>query len=276
MKRALILLICAILISQLNTAAQYQGITITVNPDGWCIVEEVLNVTDVVMEIPLLGDPSYITVLDEEGLPLNYTVENRTLVVDAGASTLLNITYDTQSLTYKQGIVWSINLTENISSPIIVRLIGAPDIVGISSTPLSIKEGPNYLEFAMKAPFSIEYVYVSPPVENRQGGSSYLYITSIIIALAVAFLWWFNTKRRARKPSYNLDSVDLSILSSLTGGDKALSELRKELSIPKTTLWRRAKRLEENKLLKMRKTPSGSILSITREGREAIKGGMRE
>ncbi len=272
MKKALVLVLLAyvILISQLNLAAQYQGITITVNPDGWCRVEEVLNVSNVIMEIPLLGDPSYITILDEEGLPLNYTMENRTLIVNAEASTILNITYDTQSLTFKQGIVWILNLTENLSSPIIVRLIGAPDIVGISSTPLSIKEGTNYLEFIMRAPFSIEYVYTSPPVENKQG-TPYLYITSIIIALIVAFLWWFNTKRRVRRFGYSLDSVGLSILSSLADGDKALSELRKELSIPKTTLWRRAKRLEENKLLEIRKTPSGSILTITKEGREALK-----
>ncbi len=264
------LLACVILISQLGLTAQYQGITITVNPDGWCKVEEVLDVSDVVMEVPLLGDPSYITVLDEEGLPLNYTIENQTLVVDAGASTLLNITYDTQSLTSKQGMVWSFNLTENLSSPIRVKLIGAPDIVGISSIPLSIKEGSNYLEFVMRTPFSIEYVYTSPPVENKEE-TPYLYVISIIVALIVAFLWWFNAKRRSRRTEYSLDSVDLSILSTLTSGDKTLSELRRELSIPKTTLWRRAKRLEENKLLKIRKTPSGNILSITKEGRDALK-----
>ncbi len=271
MKGTLAWLTCIILMSSLNAAAQYQGMSITVYPDGWCKIEEMLNVSDVIMEIPLIGEPSYVTVLDEDGLPLNYTVENLTLIVDAGASTLLNITYDTQSLTFKQGLVWSLNLTENFSSPIEVRFIGAPDIVGISNTPLSIKEGPDYLELVMSAPFYIEYVYTSPSVEGKQKeGLPYLYILSLIIALVVASLWWLNTKRRAKSPIY-LDSVDLSILSSLSGGEKSLSGLRRELSIPKTTLWRRARRLEENGLLEVRKTPTGNVLRITKKGRNAVK-----
>jgi len=244
-------------------------ILLDVYPDGWCTVRILANVTDPIMEVPLLGEPSLIAVLDEEGLPLNYTVEGETLVVDADAVDELNVSYETQSLTSKEGLVWTLNIARDVGI-VAIRLLEKPDVVGLSDTPTSIREGPNYLELTMETPLTLEYVYTSRPGAEAAGHSIYL-IALISLLIPVPLYLLIRGRRAGAKGEYRLDSTDLAILLSLEGGDMRLPDLREKLSLPKTTLWRRTRRLSEWGLLEIDKSPSGSIARLTKRGRDVLR-----
>jgi len=255
-----------------SLAAQSQGTLIEVHPDGWCTVRMTVEVNDVVMEIPLLGNPTFLTVLDEEGLPLNYTIEGDKLLVDADAATALNISYETQSITSKEGVVWTLDIRSLNGTPVTVRLIGNPDVVGLSKIPLVIREDPSYLELTMEPPFSLDYVYTSPPTLGHRNDLVWYLMMAAVITTASSIYWLIRRRRAAgEEQEYNLDSTDLQIISSLLERSMRFSDLREELSLPKTTLWRRTRKLEERGLLKIDKKPSGNVLKLTKRGEKIAK-----
>ncbi len=244
---------------------------IEVYPDGWCVVSIRAPVEDPIVEIPLLGQPTLLSVVDEEGLPLNYTLDGDRIVVDAEVADEINVTYETQSLTYKRGLVWSLNVSTTSYSLVSVRLMGDPDVVGLSKTPISIREGPSYLELTIEPPFTLDYVYTSPPGMDRGGGggnSVLYYLLALLPALAMAL---FLLNKGSRDKKFELDSTDMRILNSLAEGEKSLSTIRVELSLPKTTAWRRVRRLESEGLVEVERTRSGSLIRLSKLGREVLK-----
>ncbi|MDK2384574.1 MAG: helix-turn-helix domain-containing protein, partial [Candidatus Korarchaeota archaeon] len=68
-----------------------------------------------------------------------------------------------------------------------------------------------------------------------------------------------------------LDSTDVRILNSLAEGEKSLSTIREELSLPKTTAWRRVRRLEGKGLVEVERTRSGSLIRLSKLGRDVLK-----
>ncbi len=242
---------------------------IEVYPDGWCTVSIRAPVQDPIVEISLLGQPTLLSVVDEEGLPLNYTLDGDKIVVDAELADEINVTYETQSLTYKRGLVWSLNVSTSPYSPVSVRLMGNPDVVGLSKTPISIREGPSYLELVLEPPFTLDYVYTAPPRMGRGEGNDLLYyLLALLPALAIVLLV-LNSRSRGKK--FELDSTDMRILNSLAEGEKSLSTIREELSLPKTTAWRRVRRLEGKGLVEVKRTRSGSLIRLSKLGKDALK-----
>ncbi len=248
---------------------------IEVYPDGWCRISIAMTVRDPVIEISLIGQPTLLSVVDEDGLPLNYTLEGDTLVVEAEAAEEVNITYQTQSITSKRGLVWSLNVTAELDAPVSVRLIGNPDVVGLSETPIYIREGSSCLELALDPPFSLDYVYTSPSSgsEGSKKGDGNLPYYLILAPLLVAIPAIAISRRTQRRPE--VDLTDRRILQSLGDGEKSLSELREELSMPKTTAWRRIRRLEREGLVEVERTKSGSLIRLTKLGKRALGSGSR-
>ncbi len=270
MRRGLPLLLVTILTITLVTAVGGPtNVIIEVYPDGWCTVSIRAPVEDPIVEIPLLGQPTLLSVVDEEGLPLNYTLDGDGIVVDAEVADEINVTYETQSLTYKKGLVWSLNVSTTSYSLVSVRLMGDPEVVGLSKTPISIREGPSYLELTIEPPFTLDYVYTSPPREGEgEGNNLSYYLLALLPALAIA-LFLLNKGSRGKK--FELDSTDMGILNSLAEGEKSLSTIREELSLPKTTAWRRVRRLEDKGLVEVERTRSGSLIRLSKLGREVLK-----
>ncbi len=257
-------LILVLLIVPLMTAGAQP--IVTVHPDGWCTISYLTTVNETVMELPIYGDPNLLIITDEDGLPLNFTLEDGKLMVDAVTSSQINVTYETQSLTSKKGAVWTLNFSWNAGF-VVVRLEEGPDIVGLSSIPEEIREKGNYLEIVMKSPFYLDYVYITPARSSRVVIDSILIIVTVVIALILVTLLFLEVrKKREEIPLHEFDSTDLRILSSI-GGGVLLSDLREMLSIPKTTLWRRTKRLEEKGLVEIEKRSYGSFVKITRKGK---------
>ncbi len=268
MRRALPLLATILIVTLTTALGGPANATIEVYPDGWCTVSIVITVGDPIVEIPLLGQPTLLTVVDEEGLPLNYTLKGNSVVVDAEVADEVNVTYETQSLTSKRGLVWSLNVSTTSYSLVSIRLIGNPDVVGLSKTPVSIRQGPSYLELTLEPPFTLDYVYAVPPKEGRGENNLPYYLLALLPALVMAL---FLLSKRSRNRRFELDSTDMRILSSLAEGEKSLSDIREELSLPKTTAWRRVRRLERRGLVEVERTKSGSLVRLSKLGKDALK-----
>ena len=72
------------------------------------------------VDVPLFGSHiDGILILDQDGLPLDSEINGTNLVIDTIGSTTVILSYRTPSLTTKNGVVWSFN----VSAPIEARII---------------------------------------------------------------------------------------------------------------------------------------------------------
>ncbi len=231
---------------------------ITVYYDGWCLVSELVKVDNMTVKVRLLGEPEIIMVTDKMG-PVDYNISDGYLIAES-LSEYVNVTYETQTLTSKIGKVWTLTVNESVGT-VEIRLPKKVWIVGMSKLPLEIRSDGG-LTLIMETPFSLDYVFLERPSSN----SPLVYLLVMPVVLSLAFVLW----RRSSRVRVELDDLDLSILSSLEYREKSTSELRKELGVPKSTLWRRLNRLEAEKLVNIKRMDQGSLVRLTRKGKRAL------
>ncbi len=116
-----------------------QRLIFTLYDDGKAGIEYVVmvNASLNTVEIPLFGSLYETTlVINERGLPLDYSIQKDGVLIDSLGSSQLTITYATSELTSKAGRVWTIK----IDSPIDFRVVLPSDstIVGLTSSPIAI------------------------------------------------------------------------------------------------------------------------------------------
>ncbi len=251
--RAFLLLIFLLTVTE---ASAYP--VIRVYHDGWCLISQLVEAKNLTVKVRLLGEPEMIMVTDRTG-PLEYNLSNGYLVVESFSGEV-NITYETQTLTSKVGKVWTLTVNESIG-PVEVRLPRKVWIVGMSDLPLEIHDSEEGLVLIMESPFKLDYVVVERP--SSDGFPIYLLIPIVVAIVPLAWALKGGVK-------VNLDELDLSILSSLEYGEKSASELRKELEVPKSTVWRRLNRLESEGLIRIKRMDQGSLVRITRKGRRVL------
>ncbi len=230
---------------------------IRVYHDGWCLVSQLVE-ADNLTAVKLLGEPEMIMVTDRTG-PLDYNLSDGYLLVEA-LSGEVNVTYETQALTSKVGKVWTLTVNESIGL-VEVRLPKKVWIVGMSDLPLEIRDSEGGLVLLMESPFSLDYVVLERPSSNDFP----IYLLILAIASLILLIWALRRQVRV-----DLDELDRSILFSLEHREKSASELRKELEVPKSTLWRRLNRLESEGLVRIKRMDQGSSIRLTRKGRRAL------
>ncbi len=134
----------AVLPTSAGTGASTSA-SLIVFPDGWVDVTVSVVVND---SSPLVfrldGEPHYLLV-EGDGLLLNYTSDGRVVRVDPMGSSVVNISYQTPSLTSKVGAVW--NLTVNLRVDVVrVYLPKSSRIMGMSSIPQGIELRGEWME----------------------------------------------------------------------------------------------------------------------------------
>jgi uncharacterized membrane protein len=89
------------------------------------------------VEVELFGPPyNNLVIRDDEGYPLVYGVDDANVTVDSLGALELTFTYLTVSLTAKEGIVWSFNVSTPVSTR--VRLPEGAAIFDMSDVPTDI------------------------------------------------------------------------------------------------------------------------------------------
>ena len=271
-------------ITSATTAIESESLTITIYLDGFVLVNQniELNQQTLSINVTLLGTTHQnLLVIDENNLPLDYTIMgNNTTIYNIG-STKINLSYLTQDLTSKIGKYWTVTLDypnskqlvlpENTS---IISLSDVPDLIESSNTQITLTMPPGLTQ--------VTYITEHPLNENTRTLNqtdllqNWQIILSllIIIPLALTGFWLLKNKKKPNpktKPQEQQNTVNLDkllrkhrelrqdeiqvvhFLASKHG--KALeAELFELLNLPRTTTWRLIRRLESMDIVSIKKS----------------------
>lgn len=282
--RGLAAILAVILAVQLTAVyAEPQACRITLFEDGWAYVTVLWAAHGgLIEEVPSLPGAEMILATDEEGLPLNATESNGFILVETFGAELINLSYVTQQITSKEGDVWTVNVSSNLGECEVWLPRGAV-LVGMSEIPSAVTSHDNRTLVLIETPAWLSYVIPIPGTAGSQAGfgariglsaaQMVLLAAGILAVVALVLIFTLKAKKgKAQPPRPPLTYDDIAVLRKLIlmGGEAYLSELRAALSMPKTTLWRRTRRLEEAGMISVEKTPQGSLIRITQAGRRVV------
>jgi uncharacterized membrane protein len=186
--------------------------------------------------------------------------------------------YDTIALTRKDGPVWTLKIDLDAQGRILL-----PDgavVTYVTDRPTSIEaaDGRPVLSLA-RGLWEISYVIPIQATTTTSGISTTTSTTSIpivltpslaivgvtgivIVLLVVGLVIFF--RRRSRFLSEPLSPADSQMLQLIDsrGGRMFESELRDALGLPKTSVWRRVKKLEKMGLVRTRKVGSQNEIEL--------------
>ncbi|AMQ19607.1 hypothetical protein A0127_10265 (plasmid) [Thermococcus peptonophilus] len=289
-KKAIVLSIFLLSVLSSPALGQYtvETLELSVYEDGYVKVTQIIVPDEytVVVDVPLLGkNVKGLMVGDENNNPLLYKLNNYTLSAYFENVTAIKVTYYTPDLTFKEGPIWTINLTSEV--PVTIDFPENTVIVGLTSPPLKIHNNKLVMP---PGNISVSYIIEKNPVPaslesetrnesfpvaqrgDKQGTKWPLY--AILIAAVLVVGVYLFTKKHSPKNSTSdsalplsreefqrqLENMDLStdevraLLYLYDRGGKApQAEIKKVLRIPTTTAWRMFKRLEEMGLVRIYK-----------------------
>ncbi|WP_048149758.1 CGP-CTERM sorting domain-containing protein [Palaeococcus ferrophilus] len=142
------------------------GMTVEPYEDGYAVVSLEIPMEEYTTSVDLVLPPEYtdVFVVDENGNPLPYTLDGRSLHVEAAGAQVVNVTYTTPSLLEKEGDVWTLSI--NASSPVTVVLPEGAILVALSEAPLEMNEN------AITMPSGEVWVSYTFPTSNVEVGET--------------------------------------------------------------------------------------------------------
>ncbi|GEM_PF-3015519 len=274
-----IAVLIVLLISPTLTVSQElpELVELEVYEDGWVNVSYSISFSDpeLVAYLPLYASPTFLVVLDEEGLPLNASVVDKLIEVQLLGAKEARVSYFTQDLAEKKGAVWTINLSE-IHAKVLITLPKGARIVGLSDLPETIITGEEEEGITLLMPSEakwVSYIQIFPSAIEKERGSKYMKFIWLLLPLSLGIvsapLLLFQRKKAREKKK--LDSVDKRILKELSSGGLYLKELAQKIGRSKTTAWRRCRALENAGLLKVIKRADGNFIKLTNSGQTLAK-----
>jgi len=274
------------------TAAQedYQVVLleISVYTDGVAHVSCAASVNSTVPSVSfaLLGAAANILVTDEKGQILRYDLTSKDIMIYTLGASRVSLEYDTSAITSKEGPVWTVKLS--LASQGKVILPHEASVIYLSEKPVSIgaQDGRPVLTLS-RGVWEISYIVpvrtTTSTTERSVTGTetaSTISTTSaslpvtwpslipsvIAVALVTALLSALRLllRRRPSLLSEQISQADNEVLDLIRskGGRIFESELRDLLGIPKTSAWRRVKKLEKLGLLRTRKVGSQNEVEL--------------
>ena len=250
-------------------------------------------------EVLVYGDSlENLVVEDENGFPLTAQSKNNILEVETLGSSKILINYDTYSLIYKDGKIWSFE----IDSPVEFNVIMPQNsvIVGMSTFPIDMDVETDRTKILLPSGMA-EITYFSAVAESSQvlpseitpvseSDNSIMYVAGGA-AVAIAAITAIAVKMR-NKPKQIVSSTTQTIataeknepfnlekvleMQDLREDDKEIikfihenadsvleSDLRKKFLLPRTTMWRAVKRLERHGLVEITKKDQQNQIKLT-------------
>jgi len=219
--------------------------------DGVAVVEIRGSVPEGISEVPVPVEPvpeSIEVRLGGEPIPAIYF--NGSLLLPSERSTDLYVRYVADTRVEGKSVVFLVREDYEVT------LLVEPGVV-LTSLPEKILETrleDGKLVLTLVGPAKISYTLLSEttpaaPPEQMPLKLDYLALAAVLAVATAGVLLLLRRRRREfeRESGAEIDETDVAILEKLEGlGGSALqSELREELGISKTTLWRRLRKLEE-------------------------------
>jgi uncharacterized membrane protein len=282
---------------------QSTSIVVTADGDAAINQTLVMPQNTTSITIPLLsaqvGD---ILSVDQTGAPASYEISDTNITIYTLGATSIDLSYFTSALTTKQGSVWTVDFTWGANST--VELPAESTILSLSSAPISVVSqngtpilllGAGSWEVSYGLPIETSQSQTSSSTKtgttvsssstestSSASSSASSITTSIpgpsppvtpelvavilgVIVLAAAFLVLRRRRPSGADPSA-LRPDDIEILRFIRdrGGKVVEAEIRERFSVPRTTAWRQAKRLEQFGYLRVSKLGSQNQLELIR------------
>lgn len=276
-------------IPTVNAQATYESLTLTAYLDGFVLVnyQLTLNQTYPTINISLIGETyDELLAVDEQNLPLEYSVINNEAVVYSLNATEIAITYFTQDLTSKTGKYWT--LSAEVPTNATLNLPEAVTIIGVNTVPELIQTFDSQIVLVMPSG-AIEITYIGEHelnIPTQKPDLSMIIVSSIVLlivgSIIAAVLWHLKRK----KPSFELpepkSEVDtkkilekhkdlrheeIQVISFLVEkhGKALEAELYEKLDLPRTTTWRLLKRMQAMGIVDITKSRRQNTISIKKK-----------
>ncbi|WP_087035868.1 helix-turn-helix transcriptional regulator [Thermococcus litoralis] len=266
MKRAFALISILILLPVVSAQFTVSQVELTIYTDGYVKVHYQLIPDEYTSQIslPLLGkNYEGVEVVDENGNPLNFEVYNESLIIYVENAQVVDVSYYTPDLTYKEGLVWTINVS--MEYPFDVILPENAVVVDLSELPLKIASN------VITMPPGNQSISYALEFAAEEGGKDFYFPVLTFLVVLITAISGFLTIRKRKKEapkeelhinrdeflkkleSFNLNEDEKRALLYILekGGRASQAEVRTALGIPKTTAWRMFKRLERQGLVRI-------------------------
>jgi uncharacterized membrane protein len=263
--------------------------------DGFIQVDHEITVSQstVSLNITLLGETHQnILALDDNGLPLNYSLAGTSMVIYSIGSPKVSISYLTQDLTSKVGKYWTINVEYPESLKLIMP--SNSSIISLNNVPDSIETLDGCLTLTMP-PGETEVTYTAKHatteqanVPSNEGFQIWQVVTIVALSTTVFFSAVGIGLLRRKKPANALRQIQMQESSGKVDVDKLLSkhrELRQDeiqvirflatkngkafeselfelLNLPRTTTWRLIRRLEGMEIVQIKKSRRQNVVLV--------------
>jgi uncharacterized membrane protein len=269
-----------------NDPVVSESLTLTVYLDGFVLVDHELEVNQTFpsVNVTLLGEAfEELLVVDEQDLPLDYTVVGGKAVVYSLGASQLTATYFTPDLTSKTGKYWT--LTTKVSTNATILLPADASIISLNNVPETIESSNDQVSVVMPAG-TIEITYIAEQGLYQQNQSDKIWqlmaIAAFPIIASIIFALWFLKRKKPPAPEEvesevdvdkllekekHLRSEEVQVIKLLAekNGTAFEAELYEKLNLPRTTTWRLLKRLEKMAILDIRKSRRQNIVSIRKK-----------
>jgi len=241
--------------------------------------------------IPLLATQiGNILARDQSGSAVSYEISGQNITLSTFGATSATLVYDTSALTSKQGSTWDLDFNSPFN--ITVTLPFQSTVLSLSRAPVTYSTidgkpvfslAPGSWQISYGLPLSISTGTSVTTTSSTSSGSSVqsqpttavsqtnrlLIIGGGAVALILATL--FLLGRSKLKPidrTLRRDDKEILDFISEKGGKVTEVEIRERFSLPRTSAWRQAKRLEKLGLVRITKVGSQNQVELVRSGSE--------
>jgi uncharacterized membrane protein len=263
-----------------GNGATSRSLTLSVYQDGYVHVSQTLAVSSKAtsIQVPLLsGEVSDLVATDQNGSPLSYGFPqggSNVTIYTLGAGSV-RLTYDTSSLTFKNGTVWTLKFVSLYNSTVLLPPLSS--LGSVSGVPYSINENGSSPELALSPgewtiSYGVAFVGTSSTSTGTTGGpgspgpgqlpiEAGALAAVAAVAVVLLFLWW---KRRPVATKGELRPDDVQVLNFIKekGGKVLEPEIRTRFALPKTSAWRQIKRLERMGYVRVTKIGSQNQIEL--------------
>ncbi|ASJ16521.1 transcriptional regulator [Thermococcus chitonophagus] len=267
MKKLLLSVILLILLSPLSSAYIVETLEVHVWHDGNVTIDERIYPEDyeIKIKVPVFGENVRdIIVLSNDGRALPYTIQGNMILIHVYNATKVRVIYTASGLVSNMGSLWELKLHLN-RCPAKIILPKDAKIVGLSDIPIEVTNNTLII-----GPGNVTVYYTYPEIIRKEGSifsKRLIVILLLLVGMAIGILSRFRKKSSTQKlpysedklaklaKQYNLNDDEVRAIKYLleVGGKSSQAELRKALDLPKTTVWRMVRRLEQMGLIKVYK-----------------------
>ena len=182
------------------------SLTLTIYLDGFTQVDQIIELNQLVLSFNLTilsKTPQNLLVVDENGLPLEYSITGSNAVIYSVGSTKINVSYLTQDLTSKMGKYWTISIDYPESKVLILPKNAS--IISINSAPDLIESTDGSLKLTMPSGLT-EVTYTAEHFLDEQnafepsGFNQWLIVVavlalSLMVPITLAGFWLLKRKK---------------------------------------------------------------------------------